>query len=176
VFALALYNRSLSSEEVSRNYEGWITNGLPAVSIHGGLVGLFTFLEKSGERAVNQLASESILRIPRYFQPLQREILIPPWKDLQFKRSYLLDMLVNCLGFVPFGLLFSAWSSRSFGSSLHRAVLFTVAFSTALSLSIELLQAWIPLRDSQMMDVLMNTSGAVVGSLVVGCFGRARVE
>jgi VanZ family protein len=171
LFAFALYDRSLSAEEVSRNYDGWVRTGFPVVSAQDGLVGLFTFRERSGDRAANQLAPDDYFRIPRYFQPLQREMLTPPWKDFQFNRSYVLDMLINFLGFVPFGVFFTAWSSRSLDLSRHRAAWCTVVVAAVLSCGIELLQAWIPLRDSQMMDLLMNTVGATLGALA---FARSR--
>jgi hypothetical protein len=171
LFALALYNRSLSPAEVSINYDSWTMKGLPSVSAQNGLVGLFTFAEKSGERAGNQTFQDGHLRVPRYFRPPLREILIPPWRDFQVKRTYLLDMLLNILGFIPFGLSFAVWSSRSFGLSSCKAISYTVFFSAVLSCSIELLQVWIPLRDSQLMDILMNTVGAFVGSLFVGRAG-----
>jgi len=174
LFALALYDRALSPDEVARNYEGWAGKGLPAVSVQEGLFGLFTFTEKSGDRAGNQIAPEGHFRIPQYFQPLQKEILIPPWKDFQLKRSYLMDMTVNILGFIPFGFFFPVWFARSFDLSTRRAVLFTVFVSAVLSFSIELIQAWIPLRDSQVMDLLMNISGTAVGSLVFACSEKAR--
>jgi VanZ family protein len=174
LFALALYNRSLSPDEVARNYEGWAGKGLPVVSVQEGLFGLFTFTEKSGDRAGNQIAPEGYFRIPQYFQPLQKEILIPPWKDFQFKRSYLIDMAVNILGFIPFGFFFSIWFANSFELSARRAVLFTVFVSAVLSFSIELIQAWIPLRDSQVMDLLMNILGTSVGSLTFACTEKAR--
>lgn len=174
LFALALYNRSLSPDEVARNYEGWVGTGLPAVSVQEGLFGLFTFTEKSGDRAGNQIAPEGYFRIPRYFQPLQKEILIPPWKEFQIKRSYLIDMAVNILGFIPFGFFFSMWFANSFGLSTYRAILVTVFVSAVLSFSIELIQAWIPLRDSQVMDLLLNILGTAVGSLVFACSGKAR--
>jgi len=174
LFALALYYRSLSPDEVTRNYEGWMRRGLPEISVQGGLAGLFLFAEKAGDVARDQIKPEEHFLIARYFQPLQKEILTPPWKDFQFKRSYLIDMTVNILGFIPFGFFFSVWFAKSFGLSTHRAILFTVFVSAVLSFSIELIQAWIPLRDSQVMDLLMNILGTAVGSLVFACSEKAR--
>jgi VanZ family protein len=176
LFAFALYNRSLSPGEVSRNYEEWERKGLPAVSVQNGLVGLFRFTEKTGDRASNQIAPEGDLRIPRYFHPLHKEILTRPWNDFQVTRSYLLDMLVNFLGFIPFGFFLFAWSSRSLGVSRRKAVVFILLISAALSGSIEVLQVWIPLRDSQIMDLLMNTLGAGVGSLLFAWLGLGKAR
>jgi hypothetical protein len=165
VFAVALYDRPLTPDDVARNYSGWSRTGLPQLSRDEGLVGLFSFREHVGEFARNQIEPEEYFRIPRVFEPPQREILTDPWKDFQIKRSYLLDMAVNILGFIPVGFFFAAWFTKSWRLSARKAFLVTLILAAVLSLSIELTQAWIPSRDSQVMDLIMNTFGAALGAL-----------
>jgi hypothetical protein len=166
LFGLAVYDRSLTADDVSMNYDGWLRKGLPRLSRDEGLVGLFKFNEHAGELARSQIRSEDHFRIAKFFEPHQREILTAPWKDFQIKRSYLVDVAINILGFMPFGLFFAAWFTRSWGLSARKAIMVTVSLAAVLSISIELIQAWIPSRDSQVMDLLMNIFGATVGSLV----------
>lgn len=175
VFAFAIYNRALSTDEVTGNFDAWMREGFPKVAAGGGLVRLFQFDERAGEIARSQIGRQDELRIRRLFAPLQQEILVTPWSDFQIKQSYFVDMVVNIVGFTPFGFFFAAWFAKSRGLSSRKASLLAVLLSAVLSLAIELIQAWIPSRDSQLMDVLMNTSGAALGSLVfVGLRGTRR--
>jgi glycopeptide antibiotics resistance protein len=45
-----------------------------------------------------------------------------------------------------------------------------------LSLGIELAQAWIPSRSSQMLDLALNTMGGAIGVALQHLFGRRRAN
>ena len=55
-----------------------------------------------------------------------------------------------------------------------RAVLWSAAIAVSLGVAIELVQALLPYRDCQLMDVLVNASGAALGLLVFSVVARAR--
>ena len=65
------------------------------------------------------------------------------------------------LGFIMIATLIQF--HRSFGK---RVVLITVALCFLVSLAIEIIQAWIPSRSSQMSDLMLNTCGAWVGAMI----------
>jgi glycopeptide antibiotics resistance protein len=45
-------------------------------------------------------------------------------------------------------------------------MLITMALCFAISLSIEIVQAWLPSRSSQTLDVILNTTGALIGAMI----------
>jgi VanZ family protein len=72
----------------------------------------------------------------------------------------------NIIGFVPLG--FAACGFFSFGGTKHRAILLTILLGATTSLGIEVLQAFIPYRESGLTDVITNTLGTAVGALSFG--------
>ena len=86
------------------------------------------------------------------------------------------DMVLNLLGFMPLGFLLCATVIRS-GKAFERRY-WWIAFGLAFifSLSLEIAQAWIPSRDSSLLDLMLNTLGAAAGGWLFSVFcvrGRA---
>ena len=72
-------------------------------------------------------------------------------------------MTVNFFGFMPFGFLLATIFGKSLRSN-WKVFLATTATGFLLSFMIELIQAWMPSRDSSQLDVLMNTCGTLLGA------------
>lgn len=78
--------------------------------------------------------------------------------------SYVANLAVNVVGFIPVGFFICATlislcrRRRSIGLSTLTGFL--------LSLSIEILQAYIPMRKSGTTDLITNTLGTLVGALL----------
>jgi VanZ family protein len=161
LFGLAVYNRSLEDREVLQHFRRWedTESFVPAE----GPVAFYPFDERSGN-IVHDYSGRHPLLIPSRFEVLQKTILVPPWKDFRLNRSYLLDILTNLLGFIPFGFFFSACLYKGPSPSRYRLLIIPVLIAGVLSLSIELLQVYLPTRSSQLMDVICNTVGAGTGS------------
>jgi hypothetical protein len=114
------------------------------------------------------------LVIPRHFTPYKRTFLAQPsryWKE--YKRNAW-DMVINIAGFVPLGFLLIALSARC-GLRVGASVTFALFAGCLLSLTIEALQAYLPSRDSSMMDLITNTVGTGVGA-VVGARGKNSIQ
>jgi VanZ family protein len=161
LFGLAIYNRSLRDDEVLQHFRHWEETG--SFVSGEGPVAFYPFDERSG-KIVHDSAGRHHLFIPSGFEVLQKTILVPPWKDFRLNRSYLLDILTNILGFIPFGFFFSACLWKSQSHSHYRLFMIPVLIAGGLSLLIELLQVYLPTRSSQLMDVICNTVGAGTGS------------
>lgn len=158
---LAIYQRELTPAEVLRHYETWTTRGRPAVARDENAVGIYLFDERAGN-IVHDAAGRGIdLYIPNRFSLLHQKFLEPFWKEFKPRRSYWVDILVNIAGFIPLGFVFFAhWSSAR---PIKHPALATVALGLAVSLTIEVVQSYLPTRASGTTDLITNTLGTFLG-------------
>jgi glycopeptide antibiotics resistance protein len=89
------------------------------------------------------------------------------------KGSGAVDVFLNVLLFIPFGFGL-AESLRERGRSRAAALGLALVAGAALSYTVELLQFFIPMRDSGWGDVVTNSTGSALGSLVYE-FGGATI-
>ena len=153
LLSLAIYDRALTGEEVSQH------------SLGSEPISLYFFDEHSGTLAHDSVGDHHLV-IPSRFKVLKKTTLVPPWEDFRFSRSYLMDILTNILGFIPFGFFFSAYLWMRKPRSNFRLLLMSVIIAGCISLSIELTQVYLPTRNSQLMDVIMNILGAAIGIVI----------
>jgi VanZ family protein len=165
LLGLAIYNRSLTEEEVLKSFESWENNKKSSLPKEEGLVSSYLFNERSGTLAQDHVGGHHLL-IPSRFKVLQKTILVPPWKDFSLSRSYFMDILTNILGFIPFGFFFSAYLCLRKPRSTYRILLISILLAGCISLSIELIQVYLPTRSSQLTDVITNILGAVLGVIL----------
>jgi glycopeptide antibiotics resistance protein len=92
---------------------------------------------------------------------LHEKFLEPAWKEFNLRSSYWKSALINIGGFVPFGFFGCAYISIT--RARNRAALATVVLGTIVSLTIEVLQAYLPTRDSGTTDLITNTLGTGLG-------------
>jgi hypothetical protein len=163
LFGLAIYKESLTPAQILEHFQGWTKRGLVSPPAEESLVALYPLAERSGSQ-IRDYTGHLHPLMPSVFKVFQRDILVPAWKDFQLNRSYLMDILTNILGFISFGFCFSAflWLRRS--RSIYHILLFSIFLTGIVSLSIELIQAYLPTRESQLIDVIMNTIGAAIGA------------
>lgn len=72
------------------------------------------------------------------------------------------DVVTNALGYVPLGSMLALSALRT-GRSRH-ALWFAVVLASALSLAMEMLQSYLPVRVPSREDWLLNTAGAWLGA------------
>ncbi len=162
LFHLAFYNRTLTAAQVLQHFQSWEKKEESLSLRNDGLVAFYSFDEHSGTLVHDRVGGHHLV-IPARFEILQKTILIPPWEDFRFSRSYLIDILTNVLGFIPFGFFLSAYLWIKKPRSIFRLLLMSIITAGCISLSIELIQVYLPTRSSQLADVMMNILGTAIG-------------
>lgn len=172
---LAIYNRELTGAEILRHYVTWTRKGKPDIANSEGNVWLYLFDEHRG-RVVHNKAKLSAgaeaaalqgpdLYIPDRYLVVAPVFLEPPWNEFQPSWSYLEDALINIAGFIPLGFFFQAYFSER---KIKRGAAAAIILGGIVSLTIEILQSYLPTRSSDMSDVITNTAGTLLGTMLYG--------
>jgi VanZ family protein len=164
VLDLSVYNSQLSAQSISNLFSNSAVNQPPeAPANNENLLAHYGFSEGSGKIIHNIAGPAPDLHIPDHFQIIHKQFLISPWQETPDKLA-LRDISINIFGFVPFGFLLFAYLSQCLPS--RRAAVLTVIAGFAISLTIEVLQVFIPARASGITDIITNTFGAYLGMLL----------
>jgi hypothetical protein len=169
-YGLAIYNRKLTPEEVALHFGNWSNSRRPEMAQGAQPVALYLFTEHAGNVVHDELGSRNDLTIPERYLVLHPEFLTLPWHHFRSTPGYWEDVAINVLGFVPFGLSFFAYFSTV--RATRNAALLVVLLGFLTSLTIEVLQGWLPTRNSGMNDLVTNTFGTGLGVLL---FYRVRL-
>ena len=164
VLDLIIYNRELTPQEIASKYASWNMN--QTVQEAGGdqhVVAHYTFTEGSGQNVHEQGGAAPDLYIPEIFKVPHKKMLMWPWEEGRDKRT-VRDLATNIFGFVPFGFVFAAY--MTWNRNARHATIVTILCGAAISLAIEILQEYIPGRDSGILDIITNTSGTFLGALL----------
>ncbi len=159
LLGLAVYDRELTGDEVSQHYEGWTKAGRPAITENERAVALYLFNERKGSIVRNQIDPATDLLIPERYFVLRAPFLQPAWDEYYPGWSYWKYVGMNIGGFIPLGFVFCAYVSET-----KRRVLVSIILGFTVSLSIEILQAFLPTRDSGTTDLITNTLGTAIGA------------
>ena len=158
---LAIYHQELSAEQVRKHYETWTTQGAPELIGNERIVALYLFNEHAGSVVHNAIRPGIDLYIPQRFSLLHQVFLKPFWKEYQPGWGYWIDLLLNVVAFIPLGFFFcSYWSTVR---PIIRPTLAATVLGLAVSLTIEILQSYLPTRSSGTTDLFTNTFGTFLG-------------
>ena len=157
----ALYQRELAPAEVLQHFHTWTTQGRLELSGNEQAVAVYLFNERAGNTVHNSLHPGIDLSIPKRFSLLHQLFLEPFWTEFKPGPSYWVDLLINIIGFVPLGFFFCAYWSVV--RTIKHPRLTTVVLGLAVSLTIEVLQSYLPTRDSGTTDLITNTLGTFLG-------------
>lgn len=160
---LAIYSIELSSDQVLQHYQNWTEEGSPGTHPDPHSLALYLFNEKVGDAIHDQVEPRGDLRIPQRYTVIDKIALEPFWKEFNFSRSYWSGNLKNIIGFIPLGFCFFAYFAISPGHKY--ALLRTLVVGLLVSVAIEVLQAYLPSRDSGTTDIITNTLGTYGGVL-----------
>ncbi len=162
LLGLAIYRNELTPTQVLRHYQTWTKGGRPDIYDEERNVALYLFGERTGRIVHDGAGLHVNLYIPDKYVVLDQILLEPFWKEFNMSLSYWEAALKNVVGFVPFGFCFYACLS---GHKVKSAAIATVILGTLTSVTIEVLQGFLPTRDSGMTDIFTNTFGTWVGMM-----------
>ena len=172
LLGLAIYRRELTPAQVLQHFETWTIHGRPELSASEDAMAIYLFNERAGDIVHNAVRPGIDLHIPKSYSLLHQKLLEPFWKEFKPRRAYGSDILINIAGFIPLGFFFCAyWSSVR---PIRHAALSTVVLGFIVSLTIEILQSYIPTRGSGTTDLITNSFGTFLGvKLYASKTGRA---
>jgi VanZ family protein len=158
---LGLYRSELSAAQIAQHYEDWTQKAKLTFTGDEGALALYRFDEHAGKIVHNQVRSEVDLYIPDRYMVVHQALLESPWMEFHRRGTHLDDILINIGGFVPLGFFLCAYFTSV--PQVKHGVWVTIAFGAIVSLTIEILQAYLPTRYSGVTDVITNTFGTGVG-------------
>jgi hypothetical protein len=165
IHTLVILPRALTAADLTR----------PMVALLGTQPVLLYNFTKAGSNTIDDegMYPPSPLVITQHYQMPKREVLLSPFLYWSGTRLHLRDFFMNLLLLSPLGFLLRAeLMRRALSPAMVPAAV--VVISTALSLGMELGQAFLPSRYSSGMDVITNTIGAFAGSWVHLIYERTK--
>lgn len=169
---IAIYDAELSEMQIVKHYQTWKDRGRPTISAGDNISHLYLMDERGGSTIHDKIRPEVDLVVPKHYTVLGKIALEPVWNEFEISRSFARSTLKNIIGFVPFGicfyllLLISEWK---------RPVSMVLMAGFSLSLTIEVLQIFLPTRDSGTTDLITNTLGTWFGVLTCQLIGPFRI-
>jgi hypothetical protein len=160
----AIYRQSFTADQVLAHYRSWISGDISATANDlDKTVALYRFDEHRGNLIHNAAAAGPNLVIPEAFTILDKRFLDPPWSTPLDRDDYR-DIAINIAGFIPLGFFLCAFLHTRKVSPRISPAWAAIIFGSALSLMIEVLQFYLPTRDSSLTDVISNSVGTVIGA------------
>ena len=166
LYGLAFYRHILTDQNVKMHFDNWFKDKNFLFAQKHKTVVLYLFNEKGGKRVLDHGGGNYDLEIPSRMQILDKKILSLTWEQLNFDSGFIRDIIINFAGFIPLGFILIATFVKAGGSFEKHGILITVVLCFTVSLAIEILQAWIPSRSSDFLDLLLNTLGALSGVMI----------
>lgn len=164
LLGVAFYHQGLLPEQVSQHYVSWTHGSMPVGIQEDGLLALYSLGEGVGSTAHNAVGANPDLHIPERFEIPHKRFLTPPWEEFSPDLGYAWDIAINVAGFVPLGFFLYAYFSLEL--AWNRATILTIALSGLASLTLEILQGFLPSRDSGITDIITNTVGSGLGVIL----------
>lgn len=161
VLGLGLHGVALSALEIRQRYEQWTQPGGAAPAKSDGLLALYDLRSGPGPVLPNLAGPGPQLVLPARLREAKPLLARASWLG-QGK----LDMVLNFVGFVPYGLCLTVWLRRRGRWPWLAAAGGAASIGAAVSLAIELGQGWVPTRDSSWSDLICNTAGALTGGVL----------
>jgi len=167
LWGLGIFDRELTAVQVLQHYDLWTKNQGVELTREPDTRSLYLFNEHAGRVVRNQVPSEPSLYIPEDYFVLHQKFLEPFWQEFRPNWTFGENVILNIVAFIPLGFFFCAYFSSV--RALNRPGLAAIVLGAAVSLTIEILQAYLPTRESGTTDIITNTLGSAVGAMLYGC-------
>jgi len=173
------FDKVLSDEEIRRDVaaeedsldDNWIPSASDRLLIRWRMKTL------SDHQVLNEAVAEQFgdgLNVPAHRVVVDPLVLDWPFGDqFEWKQGFFRDAGINLFGLIPCGFVI-AWSGVRWGG-LNRFST-TIIIVALMSLTIELLQGWMPSRVSSALDLTLNAVGGACGVGVAAFWMRARTN
>jgi VanZ family protein len=169
IYYLAVYNEPLTQEIVDLHYGlGWrpcdhLRDG-PCRSLDG-LIANYAFEAGQGNIVPESIQSENSinLHIPFIVTDVEK-LYLSASIDFMNLREFM-DVVMNIIGFIPFGILLHFIITRNLGNSFKSATI-TFLLGSFFSFSMESIQFFVVGRNSSIIDLFCNMLGIALGVLV----------
>jgi hypothetical protein len=122
--------------------------------------------EQTGLYQTQGSISPPSIIIPMWFIPPGKSLLVSLINFTEWAHIDYMDFFLNTLLFVPFGLLMRILLEKR-TNRYYLSFFITIIAGVILTISIESLQIFLPVRYTSMMDVLSNTLGTIAGATIV---------
>ncbi len=166
IFGMAIYPHTLSESEVALHFGKWTRSQNFSFAEKDNPSILYIFDEKTGTMAIDHSGGDRPLHILPTAKVLKRQFLVPPRGGRNLKKWNINDIVINLLGFIPLGFVLSATLDKIGGIFRKRTAFLTAMACFAVSLFIETVQTTIPSRNSDLLDLVFNTAGGLIGAVV----------
>ncbi|MGD9330634.1 MAG: VanZ family protein, partial [Desulfobacterales bacterium] len=172
MYGLVYFDHALSEPTIREHFRQWRRKRTFAFAKPYNPTRLYLFNEGRGGSILDWGGGEHHLAIPPKMVVLTKAILGAPVINDDDNTLLFQDMAINVAGFIPLGFLLSALWLHWRGGKVRKRFAWILLACGALSLFIELAQAWIPSRSSQMLDLVLNTLGAGAGVMLHSVYRR----
>ena len=163
ISGLAVYGSELTPTEVSRHFEAWRAHKAPETKEEERAVAMYLFNEGGGRIVHNFVPLGTDLTIPERYAVAGKPFLESPLQEYDRLGSHSRSILINVIGFIPFGYAWYGYLSLSLPRRKSMMAVATIILGGALSFSVEVLQAFLPTRTSGVADIITNTAGTALG-------------
>ncbi len=165
LYSIVLYNKQLPPKELLHLVNHPIDTPHLFMGAKDALL-LYTFKHLDDRYIRDESGNNHALYIPPKPLVIKKTLLAFPGYYSINTHAFYLDIILNLLGFIPLGAIVYIWLYRT-DFSLRAMGPSTLIFCFLLSLFIEISQAWLPARSSSLLDIILNTSGGLIGILVI---------
>src|SRR5262249_456720 len=159
-----IYHGTLDASTVVRHYRTLTSGEILDSATTASALALYNFSERAGQFIHDKTHDQTDLAIPSYYSVLHPPFLTPVWKEFTPAPWYMADLAVNVVGFTPAGFFICATLISLRGGK--RSIALATLAGFLLSLSIELLQSYIPMRNFGTTDLITNPLGTLIGALL----------